>query len=245
LRSSEADCSHFAAVSQTAVSPFSQQVQPQVKVLHNGIETDRCRVETSRPEFRRRWNIPETATVIGYVGRYSYEKFPLAAALAVRHIDRPDVVALFCGEGWRKADVVSDVKSLIGDRAIFLPYQENVGDVLNGIDVCMAASPAEGFSLAITEAWYCEVPCVSTRVGSVPELEKRFGQLAASVPVHASPSELVAGTQEALSSRFLEDCVPRAKAMVCEHFTAEKMAERWEDYLISIVRPAETTTSNT
>ncbi len=238
IRSSESSCTHFVSVSHSAASPFSDTIRPSATILHNGIESERCQVEISRSVFRQQWGIPQEAKVIGYIGRFSSEKAPLAAAQIVRRINNPGVIALYCGEGWQSKLIISDVRSLIGDQAIFVPFQENVGNVFNAIDVSILTSPSEGFSLGLTESWYCGTPSVATRVGAVPELEEKHGQLVASVPLHPSPEELVCGVEEALSKKFQTDCVPRAQKLVFEKFTAKKMAERWEDYLLSVARTA-------
>lgn len=232
LLSSKDQCTHFAAVSQAAA-----RVLPEgMPVIYNGIETSRCTPTVSREEFRQRWGIPIDATVIGYIGRYSVEKNSIAVAQAVHQINNPNVYALYCGEGQHQDELFKGVNSLVGDRVFILPFQQCVGDVLAGIDVFVLASDTEGFSLAMTEAWYASVPVVATRVGSVPELEKEFGKLVASVPVNPSPIDLVDAIEEALSIGFREDVIPRAKQMVIENFTAEKMGENWTDFILSIAR---------
>lgn len=234
LQSSESQCTHYAAVSETAKAPFSEDIRSQVRILHNGIETDRCQVTVSRTAYRHQRGIPEQAVAIGYVGRFSYEKNPLAAALAVKRLQNPNVCAVYCGEGRRESDVMSDVRSLVSDQAVFIPFQEDVGNVLNALDVTVLASPAEGFSLGLAESWYCGTAAMATRVGAVPELEEAFGQLVAAVPQSPSSLELIAGIEEALSDRFQSEVVPRAKQMVGNHFTAERMADRWDDFLVAI-----------
>jgi len=233
MLSSKDKCTHFAAVSQAAAAA----VLPEgMKVICNGIETHRCTPTISREQFRDWAGIPRDAIVIGYIGRYSGEKNPIAVAQAVHQMDDPNVYALYCGEGHHQKELLKEVASLVGDQLFVLPFQDCVGDVLAGIDVFVLASDTEGFSLALTEAWYAGIPTVATRVGSVPELEQEFGKLVAAVPCSPSPTDLVDAIEEALSIGFGEDVVPRAKKMVEENFTAQKMGENWTDFILSIAR---------
>lgn len=229
---------HFAAVSESARKLFSPDVRSRATVLHNGVDVPRCTPTRSRGWMRSLWGVGEQHRLVGYVGRYSSEKNPLAAARAVASLG-DDFRAVYAGEGWMEIELRRDVEAVARHKALFIPSERQVADVLNALDVFVLASPAEGFSLALAEAWYCGVPVVATRVGAVPELEQRFGRLVSPVPVHPSPGALAAAVEIALSPEFHRDVVPRAKAMVYRHFTAAAMAERWMSYLESICGPPE------
>ena len=84
-----------------------------------------------------------------------------------------------------------------------------VGNVLLALDGFLLAGASEGFSLALAEAWYCSMPAAATRVGAVPELERRHGRLVSPVPIHSLPEELAQAVEYALTLAFRTEVVPR------------------------------------
>jgi glycosyltransferase involved in cell wall biosynthesis len=56
------------------------------------------------------------------------------------------------------------------DRVIFLGKQDQVQEKLGVADLMLMPSQLESFGLAALEAMACEVPCIATRVGGVPEV---------------------------------------------------------------------------
>ncbi|MCZ2344477.1 MAG: glycosyltransferase family 4 protein [Bacteroidales bacterium] len=189
-------------------------------------------------EARVAMGFDDQAVLIGHIGRLAQDKNPLAIAHAVRKL-RGRHWAIYCGEGRDARNTIQRAMELVGDRVRVLPYRRQVGDILAALDVFVLATPAEGFSLALAEAWLAGVPTVATRVGAVPELEERFGELVAAVPVDPSPRMLARAIQYAMSAEFRQEVVPRAQSMVTTYFTAAAMAERWTEYIHSIAcRPS-------
>jgi len=233
VQSSEPACSHFVAVSETALLPFRPQTRSRAIVLHNGVDVERCAPTQPREITRHSLGFDDQDILIGYVGRFSFEKNPLAAAIAARKLGGR-FHAIYCGEGWKEAEVRSAAEKIAGDRVQFIAHQRTVGNILSALDVFMLASPAEGFSLSLTEAWYAGVPTVATRVGAVPELERSNGELVSAVPVNPSPRILAKAVLHAHSPDFRQVVVPRAQHLVAEFFTASAMARRWTEYLESV-----------
>ena len=232
--SSEAGATHFVAVSEAALNAFSADVRRRAVVIHNGVDVARCAPQIGRARVRAAWGFSERERLIGYVGRYSGEKYAEAAALAVAALGEP-YRAVYAGEGWMEDSLRATVHAIAGDRARFVPMDRQVGNILHALDAFVLASPSEGFSLALAEAWYCGVPTVATRVGAVPELERVHGQLVASVPMQATAGDLAGAVQSALSPTFQSTVVHRARETVVRHFTAGVLGRRWTEYLGSIV----------
>jgi len=100
-------------------------------------------------------------------------------------------------------DCVALVESLkIGDRFLFTGRQ-NVLDYYSFLDVMLLTSVREAQPLVILEGWSARIPCVSTRVGNVPEMldfDDRFlapskdaEKLAAGIRyIYEHPAEMVA-----------------------------------------------------
>ena len=62
------------------------------------------------------------------------------------------------------------VKKKIGDRVIFMGKQDQVYEKLATADLMLLPSELESFGLAALEAMACEVPCIATNVGGLPEV---------------------------------------------------------------------------
>lgn len=232
-RAVENEAVHLSAVSEAARSSFNASVWHRVRVIYNGIEVDRCTPNRSRESMRAAWGFDASHRLVAYAGRYSGEKNPVAAAQAVTRLPE-HYHAVYAGSGLHESGVRSMVQRTAGPRARFVSADRRIGNLMQAFDVMVAASPAEGFSLLVAEAWYCGVPVVSTRVGAIPELEAAFGQLVSPVPVAPTADELAQAVEVALSTSFQIEVVPRAQSLVTQRFTATSMAERWTDYLTEI-----------
>lgn len=221
---------HLTAVSRWAAQAYKDPTR--VKVIHNGISTQRCQTVRGREATRASWGLRDSEIAVGFVGRFSPEKNPTAAASAVRALGKP-YRAVYVGEGWRLQETLKEVRGLCPD-AIYAGPVDNMGDVYAALDCNMLASPSEGMSLGLCEAWYCGCPTVSTPVGAVPELEEQHGAVTVQVPVGASPEQLGAAVCRAMSPAN-SPVVERARCMVRDHYTEEHMGARWRDYLATEV----------
>jgi len=221
---------HFAAVSSPAAEPFGSALD--VTIILNGADVSRCQPSQPREMTRKAMGLGEHEKAVGYVGRFSPEKNPLAAAMAVAELGRP-FRAVYAGGGWREGAVKNAVNEILPD-AIFLPrVDDSVGDVLNALDCFVLASPSEGMSLAIVEAWLAGTPVVATRVGAIPELEREHGKLVTPVQVEPSRKQLAEAVRDSLAPHNRE-VVERSRRIANRHYTAETMGQRWCDYLVEI-----------
>jgi glycosyltransferase involved in cell wall biosynthesis len=244
----------WAAVSRHAADSFPDPSR--VTVIHNGIDTDRCAPKRSREEMRRAWGVEPGEIAVGYVGRMSAEKNPLAAVEAARWLrvagresraPRRSALdpglstlvprryrAVLVGDGPGRKFFVEKARAMVSDTVYQLPV-ENVGDVYRALDCFVLASRFEGFSLALAEAWYCACPTVATPVGAT-ELADLHGRLYVRVPVGCSPRELARAVRTAISPEN-RPTVAHAAEVVAAHYTAEAMCRRWERHLDAIAAP--------
>jgi glycosyltransferase involved in cell wall biosynthesis len=222
---------HFAAVSQIAATAFPEEIRSRVAVLPNGVELDRITPARSRAEVRAELGLAHDTLAVGYIGRFSEEKNPLAAAQAVSLI--PEAVAVYIGIGWY--DIQSAVEELTGGRSRFVAPPERIGDYYAALDCVVVDSPREGFGLVIAEAWLAGTPLVATPVGVIPETEVVHGALCVSVPVEPTAEQLAAAVRQAVSLANGE-VVARAKQVAWREFTAAAMARRWAEFLMRVAR---------
>lgn len=237
----------LAAVSAAACKPFipGVGVEP-TQVIYNGVQVDRLQQRHKREAIRARWQVHPEAKVLGYVGRISGEKNPLAAVQAVRELQRRGDrrwVAVYHGSRTPGHQRLAEPDEELYRWALVNPHHvlfreptQEMGDVYAGLDALMLASHSEAFSLTLLEAMYCGVPVVATPVGSVPELEAKYGELVVRVPPQADDHQLAEACCQAVSVGH-SPCVVRAQGIVQDRFTATRMAADWAAYLETVVQP--------
>lgn len=232
IKEASGRATHFAAVSGWAAATYSDtgHTERPVKVIHNGVDVDRCKPIIARDETRAAWGLNAGEIAIGYLGGIKKAfKNSLAVAKA----------AAYLGEPYRAVYVGSDYDNLskeiyrVCPNAVIRQPDFQAGNALAAFDCLMLASDTEGFSLALAEAWLAGVPTVATPVGAVPELEQVHGQLTVHVTVGASPAELAAAVTKALSPENRR-VVEHAKRVTELNYTAAAMGRRWSDYLCSL-----------
>ena len=84
LATSQHAAQHLVGVSRASAAAFRD---PRARVIHNGADAERCAATVPREETRGQWGAAAGEILVGYVGRFSWEKNPLAAALAVRELN--------------------------------------------------------------------------------------------------------------------------------------------------------------
>jgi glycosyltransferase involved in cell wall biosynthesis len=207
-------------------------------VLYNGSSPQRCHPSRDRRNVRAEWGLDDDCIALGFLGRQSPEKNPLAPAKAVASLPRC-YHAIYYGVGPKGngfcPETMAWCETNIPGRYRMYPPSTAVGDILRGFDVLILASQREAFSLTLIEAWLTGVPVVATPVGSIPELEAKFGQLTFSIPLQASDEELRSAVTQAMSVSLRAKVTSRARAVAWKHFTVEAMAGRWMDYLEGVV----------
>ena len=143
-----------------------------LRVIHNGIDTDRFRPEKQAgSRCRAEWGIGADERVVGLVGRLDPMKdhatFLKAAALLARTGARLRFVCVGEGPDTYRDTLQALAEHLrLGDHLIWVgPYLDMV-PVYNACDVMVSSSAwGEGFPNVLGEAIACGVPCVATDVG--------------------------------------------------------------------------------
>lgn len=223
---------HLVAVSDMAKRPFLFTGNPPISVIYNGAEEKRLQTRYGRKRQRELWGVDPSHIVLGYIGRQTNEKNPTAAIEAVQSLGGPWRAVYYGAKP--PGQPGPDLKQLAARKpgtTIFNKPVIHIGDVYAGLDVLMLASHTEAFSLTLLEAWLSRVPVVATPVGSVPELQAKYGQLVFQVPPDPSPTALAKACHLAMAPQLRHEVVERAYQLAKSQFTATAMAERWAHYL--------------
>lgn len=202
-----------------------------VATIYNGVERPR---RTHEPgAVRRALGLVPHQRVIGTVARLARQK-RLDRLLHALAILPGEVHCIIAGDGELRSALEQLARELgLEPRVHFLGHRDDVGDVLDALNVFVVTSDREGMSNAMLEALAAGVPVVSTPVsGAVEALEPLPG---GSVPgeitdfcsdaLAATLARLLAAPERLAAMR--EAAVQRAQT----RFDFERMLDAWERIL--------------
>lgn len=216
---------HYTAVSEFCRKTYPVDLQDKVTVIPNGVDLCRVVPTAERWELRQLLGIRDHLA-IGYVGRVSHEKDPLAVARAVQAI--PNAVGVYCGPDGAKYE--TKIREMIGDRLRWVGYTDQVSDVYGALDCLLLTSPSEGFSLTVTEAWAGGIPVVASDVGAM----QMYPGVSVIAPTGADGDTLKAAIYKAISPDR-RNTIERVKLFAREYLSSEAMCENWGAYLTDVV----------
>lgn len=238
LNTIEPYCVGAVAVSEVARETVPDAIKSRMVVIPNGVELDRIAPTRSRARLRAELGIGNRIAV-GYVGRFSVEKNPLATAAAVGVLRRKDPnqwVAVNVGpffDDAARAWHYQEAERLNPGGNLWIDPPQHVGDIYAALDCNILASPSEGFALVILECQAAGLPLVCTPVGRVPQMNDLHGQLQWQIDVGADAEQIAA--QVVLATHGSNDPrVTRARDVIWTHHSAAKMATEWGEYFLNL-----------
>jgi glycosyltransferase involved in cell wall biosynthesis len=173
-----------------------------IGVAVDGPDRARASLSAGLPEARQRaraaLGLPADATVIGAVGRLTYQKAPEDFVAALRHLDRPGIIGVWVGSGELAESVGRRARALRHARVVLTGERTDVLDVLPAFDVFALPSRYEGLPTVIVEAMICGIPVVASAVNAVSDLVIP-GQTGLLVPPQR-PARLAAAVRHILDS---------------------------------------------
>ncbi len=202
-----------------------------VCVVTNGIrlETHAPGSPERRRDLRRQLGLPDTARVIGSVGRLSRlkDQATLIRAFAGVRARHADSALVLIGDGPLREELqccaqdagIAGNVHLLGDRS-------DVPVLLQGLDVFALSSLSEGYSMALLEACAAALPMIATDVGGNREIV-RDGQTGLLVPAQDAPA-LAAALDRLLGDATLAAGLGHAaRAWVERQGSLQAMAARY------------------
>ncbi|MCL2635943.1 MAG: glycosyltransferase [Betaproteobacteria bacterium] len=146
-----------------------------IETLHNRIDVDASREQIlARKEARAALNLPETATIIGNVGRLHPDKdqktLLAGFAQALPHLP-PGALLAIAGSGRLEADLRAQAEaSGSAERVIFLGQVPEMRQLFAAFDLFVLSSDHEPFGMVLLEAMAANVPIMATDCGGAPEI---------------------------------------------------------------------------
>ncbi|MQA10553.1 MAG: glycosyltransferase [Pseudonocardiaceae bacterium] len=124
-----------------------------------------------RAEARRALGLPQQATVVGVVGRLTYQKAPDDFVTAMRMLGSShDVIGVWVGGGELAGRIGSLVANLPDAHVVLAGHRTDARRLLPAFDVFALPSRYEGLPTAVVEAMTCGVPVVATAVNAVADV---------------------------------------------------------------------------
>ena len=143
-------------------------------VIPNGINLTQFDPSRRLGDLRREWGVKPDALVLGFVGRMTAQKDPLALIAAFPAVLRanPRAVLVLVGEGELKDDARRLAASLgLGEnKVVFEKFRTDIPDVLAAMDVFCLPSLWEGLPIGLMEAMAMKKAVLATRVDGSKEL---------------------------------------------------------------------------
>jgi glycosyltransferase involved in cell wall biosynthesis len=201
-------------------------VPERLRVINPAIESAASVASPAvRASARRALGVPVGCTVVGTVGRVDYQKSPETFVDAIAALGRPDVYAVWIGDGpMRRQMEKRAMRRGLKGRFICVGHRDDVSDLLTGLDVFAMASRYEGLPCAIAEAMTAGLPVVATAVNAVPDvvLPGETGLLASP----ERPEQLAAAIWYMLDNPAEASRMAAAgRRLIADKFTPEALAD--------------------
>lgn len=135
-----------------------------VTIINNAIDLDDYAFSPEiRQQYRKELNIPESAFVIGHVGRFMYQKNHAFLIEVFKEVvkRKHNAILLLIGDGELRLAIEEKVQKYhLSDKVRFLGLRKDVKDIYNCMDVFVLPSWYEGLPVVSIEAEANGVYCL-------------------------------------------------------------------------------------
>jgi glycosyltransferase involved in cell wall biosynthesis len=217
-----------------------QHLAPErLHVVPNGVDTEAFRPGVASA-LRRRWSVPDGATVVLTLGRLAQDKGNDRAVRALAELPSSAVLVVV-GDGEEREALAGLAHELgVADRvrlAGALPPEE-VPEALRAADLFWFPTVRdEAAGLVLTQAMASGLPIVASRIGGVPDYVGQEGEDAILVPP-GDPGELARVSRELLAAPERRAHMGEAaRRHVVAHFSIARTTEQTVDvYRMAMAR---------
>jgi glycosyltransferase involved in cell wall biosynthesis len=201
-------------------------------VIQNGYDLSRWKPDPdARRAARLAWGVPDDAVVIGSVARWNPLKDHenLVAAFALSRQRDPRLRCVLIGfemEATNRPLMALLDRYALRDSVILMGKRDDVPDLMNGLDLHVLSSRAEGFPNVVAEAMATGIPCVVTDVGDAVMIVDDAGWVAP--PRNAAAlSQAVDAAVAQLGTPDMAQRTARARERVGRLFSLQAMVDNY------------------
>jgi glycosyltransferase involved in cell wall biosynthesis len=209
-----------------------------IRTVANGV-TPRGLLQ--RGAARTELGLREDAFVIGFVGRFDFQKgvdrlVRIARELFQRHGDALQIIAIGSGDFAQAAGAEADN---VPSNVRVAGHVDDAYRYFSAFDLLALPSRYEGFPYVCIEAVVAQVPIVATRVAGVTQLIAGY-RVGAMVANTDDPAEFAEAVSQFAESPDLRERKRANCERAIEHFTADAMVDRtaavYQDVLVGNAR---------
>lgn len=216
-------CKDYYAVS-NAAGEWSEHFGITSKgTLYNAIDIEGVKKASEKKvcDYRKEYNIPETATVITFTGRLLKIKGVYELLDAFKQINCDDIYLFYAGDG----PEFDELKAKSNDRVVFLGQIdfEHIVSLLESSDIYCLPSVSEGMSTSVLEAIATNTFVITTYNGGARELitGDEYGIITKGNTI----SEIKAAIEKAMDRDYRNSSCENARKKLLEGFTWQKTAQ--------------------
>ena len=208
--------------------------------IHYGLEPENITIHADKNYVRQQFQIPDTAPVIGTIGRLTEQKGHVYLFQAIKQVipSFPELRVIMIGDGELRTISEQQVQKLdIEKNVIFtgFKHRDEAIKLLSGFDFFVFPSLWEGFGLVLLEAMALQKAVVASNASAIPEsvFDRETGIL---VPPKDSV-QLAKALLTLLHDRDLNLSMGRASyERLQENFSVSKMVKATEELYMRLVR---------
>ncbi|MDY0396577.1 N-acetyl-alpha-D-glucosaminyl L-malate synthase BshA [Virgibacillus halophilus] len=161
------------AVSKSLVNQTQDMLQTEkdISVIYNFVNEKEYQ-KRENDALKQKFHIKEHEQVIIHISNFRKVK-RIDDVIKTFDIiqEQLPVKLLLVGDGPEYTEMTKLVQQLgLEDKVLFLGKQKNVSELLSISDLMLLMSEKESFGLVLLEAMACEVPCIATNAGGIPEV---------------------------------------------------------------------------
>lgn len=161
------------AVSRSLVKQTKEMLgsNKDISVIYNFVNEEEY-FKKDLPSLKMQYGIQPDEKVIIHISNFRKVKKIDDVIYTFNKIkDKVKSKLLLIGDGPEYTAAIQLVNELgIEEQVLFLGKQKNISDLLSISDLKLLLSEKESFGLVVLEAMACEVPCIGTNVGGIPEV---------------------------------------------------------------------------
>jgi glycosyltransferase involved in cell wall biosynthesis len=207
--------------------------------VNNGIDQERFDPSGNFTDIREELAIDRNAVLLLFIARFTAHKQPLALirAFADALKKMPAIKLLMVGEGDEKEAALRLAKDLsVEESIIFLPFRQDVPDILHAADIYILPSLWEGLPIGLLEAMSMGKAVIATNVDGTREIVRHQFNGCLIEPEHLE-LELAGAINRLASDRVLcESYGSHAIETVRNQYNVSRMTRQIEDIYTNLCK---------